>query len=568
MGAAINAPTILPWERFAAPTGLSDYRSLLQTAWDAAASRGRALLVSYPAVYPMTVVGSGTDKYCLTPTDPTKRYGLILAPGVNLQLAASQLSDGSAVSVIRVADHTGGGYIGWPLGGRGGKITGNTANQPAWTTASGEGGTRYTQADGSAGIRGADTIGNGSRDWTADNLELSDFFAHPMVWVGDPTGRTYNAGSYDIHARRIYIKDVGEGIHFSSIQNCSMLDIEDVWKTNIRVGDGCELSHCTDFTVRNLYAHTWDGNTMTGGGASVDAYASRRGVISGIRALEVGQGVTLQSAFGFIDTDYCDDITVSDCVFRRISSQTIMPAETGTSRWNNILIDGRGDDGGSSAGIDCSACTTNALVYLSNVCAINGAKPIDIGQGYYSFDGVQMLDPGPSPAAACTIGNGKTPILDWNRVRLRSSEAGLDLSGNAAPTGVILNSDFRGTGGGFAKRCRNTSTLAGVEIPHGLRGTDAGPPILLPATADLLPYQGEREVMDVYGGGPVTTLGVGHKGQILRVWHNYAQTTTYVHSTNLKLAGGVNASFDANSFIEFAYRGGAWLEIGRSKDYT
>jgi hypothetical protein len=217
----------MPWEEAPAlstnPANAASNSSLLPTAWDAAATAGKALAILTPGTYYFNAFGT-TTKYCLTPGDKTKFYALWIGPGVHLKLANNQISDGQRLGFVYFAGQSGGGYVGWPFGsptgrGQGGRVSCNTANQSGWTTNSGEGGTRFTQGVGSSCVWINDTTADGSVGITVDNVVLDDCFGCPISGWANESEINYGAGeSQDWTFTRIKsVACVGAGITFSYI---------------------------------------------------------------------------------------------------------------------------------------------------------------------------------------------------------------------------------------------------------------------------------------------------------------------------------------------------------------
>ena len=548
------------------PSGvLADYRAEMQSQWDAAASAGKALLI--PAgTYPLTITGGGYNQYSLKPADASIRYDMYIAPGAELKLADDQLADSvddtpNSAVLIYYEDHTGGSYIGWPFGGRGGKMTGNTANQPRWTTKHGEQGTRYTQYIGSGAIYGLDTLTNGSFNITVEWLEIADFFGHAVMWLGHSGGTAYDAGAHTFHFRNLYSWGLGECYLVASVRNVHWYQIEHVATADVLVGDVVEPSHCLDFSVDQVDCYTDDGNPIGSGGAAVDTYASKRGTISNVRCAGLVNGITLQSDFTNPTIEFCDDIAISNCVIKDVWSQCITPAENGTSSWSNIIIDGRGSDSGSSYAIDLLIATDDAVVIFDNVTLINGAKPIGLGKGTYIFSNVSLIDT-VATTPAINISN-VNPVLDWNNVTCNASlNFGLSVDGTSAPTGTIRSCNFAAT---VPKRQRDTATLAGVQIDGGLVGTmESAREINSTHQDDTQPQQGFTNYYGTTSTDPVDTFGPGCNNAEITINARY-QACNFVHGAgDIRLAGGVDANVPQGGFISFRYVGSLWYETGRS----
>ena len=543
--------------------GSTDNRATLQTQWDAAATAGKALSITVPGTYSLTATGSGSSRWCLKPASASTYYGLILGPGVILQLAASQASDGNPVSMIRVADHTGGGFIGWPYGGRGGSLVGNTANQSGWTTASGEGGTRYGQSNGNHGISGTDTSGQGSRNWTIQGLSVTDWFSNPINWG---SVNNYDLGSRNIHVDNCYFSDVGEGCQFIGVQNCSMTRIEDVGQAGKRVGDYCELAFCTNFFVDHIYAHT-NGATVTTGGAAVDAYASRRGTISNVLAYKTAQGVTLQTDFGN-SSNVSTDVVVTNLVCRDVYNQSIIPAEGGSSTFNNILIDN--SSLGVSYSIDCSGFATTAQFSLSN-CLVTNSYGAGLSKGRHDWSNVSFVGgSNTTSVSAITVGGANSPSLNFNGVKAASYSYGLYME-TATPAGRWSGVDLSGNSAG--PKAIASGTLADVSIPDGVVGDSFAPYYLgVTGQTDTKPTQGYRQFYGITNS-PIKNIAAGHKNQVITIVFLYSGGTLQDYRAggtsggNLRLAGGADKAFSTGDSVTLRWDStqlSQWVEVCRS----
>jgi len=538
--------------------GSTDNRASLQTQWDDAAALGKALIIDQAGTYMLTATGSGTNRWCLKPGTASIRYALYLAPGVILEVANAQMTNANYGDVIRVTNHTGGGYIGWPFGGRGGKITGNTAGQTGWTNG-------YVQTVGPHGIGATDTSGQGSRNWTIQGISITDFFSNPINWgsVND-----YELGSRDIHADNLYFDTVGEGCQFIGVNRCSMANIEDVGDATCRVGDYCEFAFCTNFTADQLYCHT---NGVDGilGGAALDAYASRRGTISNIRAYKTAQGITLQTDFNN-SANTADDITVVNAVIKDTYQQAIMPAEGGKSNWTNIVIDNCSHTVSNS--VDCASTAAGCRFSMTNVRVIN-SRSLGVGLGKYNWSNI-AIEGGAQTSGYTAIGVSASGELNFHGIKATGYGVGIQFN-NCTPTGRISNLDVSGCT--VQKLCTAGGVLTSLEVEedslHASNGF-AQYDVNRTGVTDQQPNQGYTYFYGL-ASTPIKTIAVGHKNQIMKIYFMFSGGTLQdfrdggTSGGNIRLAGGVDKAFPQGSWVQLKYdavQDMRWCEISRSSN--
>jgi len=560
-------------------TFTNDNRVTLQAQWDLAAAQDKALAIVEPGTYKLTCTGSGDTRCCLTPGDPTIRYELWLGPGVELKLAGSQVTDVLNVGpLIRISNHSGGGYIGWPYGAptvraQGGRLWGNTANQPGWTSASGQDGSRYGQARQHMGIYGRDTIaGGGSHNWVIDNIEISDFFGNAMFWMADADDGLHPptiASTSNVHWTRIKTDRVGEGLLWSGLYRSSMRHCTAIARSGISIGDFHEPATSTEGYCEDLEAVVADGNgTYSIGGAVCDVYGSASIVVKNLYGrgvncllqchgnLSVGQPTELECG-----TVVCDGIVADDC-----GSYVVLWGQKGNITIRNIVVDGMrtGTTSPTLGGLSNTISGQFSLT-LEN-CRLDDATNIACdGAGIFNINNVRMSCLSGWTSHAMGAGGGTSPVLNLSNVVATGYPIGLLFSGVSSPTGRMVNCDFSACTS--IKIMQDTATLASLEIPDGLNGSAPSSYLLGQTVQDTKPIQGLNAISGFWtNGATYTTLPTGHKNQRLRISVINNGTATFAPSSTLKLAGNTSVDVTSPDVIDFFYdtANGYWREVARS----
>jgi hypothetical protein len=449
--------------------GSTDNRALIQDQWDAAAAQGKYLSIPR-GVYAITMLGSGANKYGLTPGNASLFYGLLLGPGVTLKISDNQVVDGDTAALIKVTNHSGGGYIGWPYGSpdkvaQGGKLIGNCDNQPGKTVASGEGGTRYQQAGGSIGVFGLDSVaGGGSQNWTIDNLEISDFFGNPVFWAATAAGSGYFAHTRNITSSRIYTIGCGEGILYSSLVYSPIKTCEIVGVANKQVGDYFEPAFCRWSDYEDLYAHTGDSEVvLTTGGAALDLYCSQQCTAKNIRARCVGAGVQLHGVTGGGNAGIheCDKLDIRGVTCDRVGSYAIHWGAYGDNVVRDVTVWGRNSAGQTSPSFGGVADSHSTFrLRLSDVYIRQGGGINCSGAGSYSLSDIEAVDGGATTQACLGAAVNTNPVLWISDFRATGYLYGYQFSGTSQPTGRWT--DFDVTGCQNVGILQNTATINGV----------------------------------------------------------------------------------------------------------
>jgi len=556
-------------------TFTNDNRVTLQAQWDLAASQDKALVIVEPGTYKLTCTGSGDTRCCLTPSDPDKRYELWLGPGVDLKMADGQVADNNRVgAIITIADHTAGGYIGWPFGAptmraQGGRLVGNTAGQTGWTVASGESGTKYAQGGTHAGILGRDTVaGGGSNHWSIDNIEINDFYGNSLAWVADLVRITeYHTTTYDIHITRVKTDRCGEGIIWGGLYQSSMRHCTNVARTGINVGDFHEPATSTDCYCEDLEAIVAEGNgEFIGGGAVCDVYGSHSIRVKGIYGNGVncllqchGNGSVGTAQELECGTVIAEDLTAVDC-----GSYPILWGQVGDITIRNVTVVNMRSVATSPALGGYGVTIANRFkLLMENVQLYNCTSIACDGAGLFRFRNVTATCRSGWVAHFLGATNNTSPIIHLDNVNASGYPIGLLFSGTSAPTGKWVNVDLSGCT--LLKIMQDTATLAGVEIPEGMTG-DGNFYYFIgqPAGQDGQPIQGVRAINGFWLNQTYTTLPVGHKYQKLRIAPNNSGTLS--PSSTLKLAGNTSVALAPPDVMELIYdtANGYWRELSRS----
>jgi hypothetical protein len=557
--------------------GSTDNRALIQAQWDAAAAQGKALSITVPGTYMLTATGSGNARYCLQPGTPSNRYGLILGPGVTLKIANSQATDGNPVKLIRFVNHTGGIYIGWPGGGKGGTLSGNTANQAGWTNG-------YGQIQGNSAVVGDDTNGAGSRDIVVENLNIDDFFSNNIV-IGYQTSGIYGAGTQRVYCRGIRTTNCGEGIVLACVDYFGIEDCEDIRALNKMQGDSFEPSFCRYGYVRDVIAHA-NGVGTVSGGAGIDCYGSRYVTVSDFVVKDCRNGVTLESDFSNVN-NYCDEITVSNGVISgstgevspgvRTSTIGIIPSQGGRSSFSNILVENY-----YSSGIQCVAQTVTDSspgcdVSLVGVTARNCATSVfDVTSGDMRLNmrGVVLgCLASPATTFACSLSRSsgsKTLTVHWvGGGGYGFTDAGIRVTGNTfQPVGRFAGLYFPLTGGAIAYSLNTGCDLRNMRVESF--DTTLG---IVRQGVTTFTSHGRSVLYFDAAGGTLVTLPVGTNYARMTVLFLFEGGTIADRRTaagsggNIRLRGGTDRTFVQFDSVDLLWvnQTSEWIEVGRSE---
>jgi hypothetical protein len=557
--------------------GSTDNRALIQAQWDAAAAQGKALSITVPGTYMLTATGSGAARYCLQPTTASSRYGLIIGPGVTLKVANSQATNSNPVKLIRFVNHTGGLYVGWPGGGKGGTLSGNTANQPGWTNG-------YGQVQGNSAVVGDDTNGSGSRDIVVENLYIDDFFSNNIV-IGYQTSGVYGAGTQRVYIRGIKTTNCGEGIVLACVDYFGIEDCEDIRALNKMQGDSFEPSFCRYGYVRDVIAHA-NGDGTVSGGAGIDCYGSRYVTVSDFVIKDCRNGVTLESDFSNVD-NYCDEITVCNGVISgstgevspgvQTSTIGIIPSQGGRSTFSNILIENYYTSGFQLAAQTVTDGSAGAHFQADNLTFRNCATSIlSCTTGNITADLSSVwfgtLTSGASDFCLNLSRASGSNTLNANLIGLGGAgfqTAGIRVDGGGAtfqPTGRIDGCRFVITGGAVALSLATGADLSGMLVD------DQGVLREISATGSYL-HHGCRFVSFNAVNGALTTLNPGTIGQLLTI--DFQSGTPGVvndkvanGSGNIRLLANLNATFNQYDTLTLQWVSSLseWHEVARRKN--
>jgi len=549
-------------------SGTNDNRVSLQTQLDAAAANSRALVITEPGTYKLTATGTLQARYCLTLTDPTKRYGLILGPGVVLKCANNQATTGNPVKMFYSVDHSGGFYLGWPFGGRGGVLDGNTANQPGWESG-------YEQMLGSSGVWMDATVGNGCKDFTIEALTIQNWFSNSIV-VGFMGSIVYGSGSERVHAINVKSDACGEGIVFGGIDFFSMVECEDVGVVDKMKGDAFEPAGCRYGHVHKCIAHT-NGVLGVGGGAGIDVYASRDITISDCIIEGRRAGITCETDFGDVD-NYCDMVVASNCVLRGLGTQGIttgptigiIPAQGGRSTFSNMTLenfplsgfqlnavqptDGSPGADFSMSNVNMHNCGHNVLQVLGgNIRAhLNNVSHL-IGDAIYAYSFGRA---GGSYKLYLDISGGSCYGFTHAAI--------LFVGSGQWPVGRISGMDISRAGG-----LPRISVGTGVDLTQ-LDAGDLGLLSQLTATTSFVPLPMTNIWYFDSSNGDLVTLATGLPYQTITIFFMFGGGTIRDFrangSGNIRLAGAVNKTFARYDVLQLQWvdQVSEWWEVSRS----
>lgn len=304
----------------ASPSASGEVNTAAWTAAFAAASAaGRGEVV---CDVPGTYSWARTDgqNYCVR--IPADNLTATFGPGVTIQKADGQESDATGgCSLLRFDDRRN-----LSINARFATFAGNTAGQPGYTTAMGEQGTRYGQSRASQLIYGTGTAtGGGSHNVKIEVGRITDCFSNGVYvtddnqTIGTNTGINLWVGQQDL---------CGECVQFQGVSWFGIEVVRSVPSYGITVGDaGAEASHCSDGRIRihSCVASPAFTDGAFGGGAVVDAYASKRVVVEVGYAKGTVQGVTCQTNFSASEK-VCDDITIRGGTFENVLETVAIPA--------------------------------------------------------------------------------------------------------------------------------------------------------------------------------------------------------------------------------------------------
>jgi hypothetical protein len=559
--------------------GSTDNRALIQAQWDAAAAQGKALSITVPGTYMLTATGSGGARYCLQPTTASSRYGLLIGPGVTLKVANSQATDGNPVKLIRFANHTGGLYLGWPYGGKGGTLSGNTAGQSGWTLG-------YAQMQGNSAIFGDDTNGSGSRDIKIEQIFIDDFFSNNIA-IGYHAAGVYGAGTQRVYAVGIKTTNCGEGMVFSCVDHFGMWDCEDIRAVGKMQGDSYEPAFCRYGNIDRVIAHA-NGVGTVSGGAAIDCYGSRFVTVSNFVIKDCRNGITLESDFSNAN-NYCDEITVSNGMISgstgevspgvKTSTIGIVPAQGGASTFNNVLVEN----------------------FFTSGVQLNARAPSDGSPGcQFTASGLTFRNCGPS-LLNCTDGAIKARFygVDFNTVTSPTTDFALVLNRSSGSNQI----DFHWVGGGSSSQqaamlrifgngttFRPTGRVAGLYmVPNGgsayyslgsgddMRGMSVetfAPTVALVRQSNPNPFShhGFKEAYFSVAGGTLVTLQPGTIYQRLTLLFLFEGGTIADRRTaagsggNIRLEGGTDRTFVQFDSVDLLWvnQTSEWIEVGRS----
>jgi hypothetical protein len=578
LGADMPTANILPVEANGLTgDGVTDNRALIQAQWDSAAAAGKALSITVPGVYALTATGSGSARYCLTPTTAANRYALLIGPGVTLKIANGQATPSNPVKLIRFVDHTGGLYVGWPHGGKGGTLSGNTAGQTAWVAG-------YGQVQGNSAISGDDTNGGGSLDVVVEHIYIDDFFSNSVV-IGFQASGVYGAGTERVFVRGIKTTNCGEGIVLACVDYFGIEDCEDIRALGKMQGDSFEPAFCRYGHMERIKAHA-NGDGTVGGGAGIDCYGSRFVTVSDFVVKDCRNGVTLESDFSSVD-GYCDEITVSNGVISgstgevspgvKTSTIGIIPSQGGRSTFSNILVENY-----YSSAIQCVAQTVTDSspgcdVHLVGVTVRNCATSVfDVTSGDMRLNmrGVVLgCLASPATTFACSLSRNsgsKTLTVHWvGGGGYGFTDGGLRVTGNTfQPVGRLAGLYFPLTGGAIAYSLASTCDLRNMRIESF--DTTLG---IVRQGVTTFTSHGRSVLYFDAAGGTLVTLPVGTNYARMTVLFLFEGGTIADRRTaagsggNIRLRGGTDRTFVQFDSVDLLWvnQTSEWIEVGRSE---
>ena len=533
-------------------------RTTIQTALDAAGTAGTEIMIPV-GEWPVAATGTGITRRCIQLTNPADRYVVLLPPGSVLKVADDQITNSNPVTMFLGADHVGGLYIGWPKG-KGGSLKGNLT-QTGYTNG-------YTQTQGNAAIRLADTLGGGSENVLIENITIENFYS-TSVEIGYSAAGVYGNGTQNIHCRGVTFRANGEAIVFTCVDYCSIVDCVDFRELNKVAGDSFEYAFCRFGVIRDCVADTL-GVADVQGGACVDLYGSRDCVVSGCIGNGTKEGLTLQTDFSNA-ANFCDRIVVSDCVFTgnstALGGNGIIPSQGGTSSFTNVLVRNF-----KAAGFQLAAIG-NATVNMTNCQFVNNLDSI-----LNSTDG----------AITCSLNNVTfdTPTGNYGIALSRSSGSNnirLDWSGGACRNHITAGVNINGTG-----TFRPTGKISGVSflnlggaVPYVLTAGDLSAMVVettaflgMVSATSTYNHHGRSVCYFNASPGPLVTLNAGTIYQQLTISFMFeggsVRDKIANGSGNIRLVGGANKTFARHEVLQLQWvnQTSEWVEMATTPLFT
>lgn len=520
----------------------------IQTALDQVGTAGGGIVViKTPGTYNLASQGTnpynGSNGYCIDfQYDNT---ALILFPGVVLKLADGEQTDGGgAIDVVVFQDRTGLAILGYP----GARITGNTAGQTGWT-----GG--YAQITNGCLIYGYKSA-TSNHDILVSGLQLDDHFSNPVnvdnVSVGTP--------GTNIRFEHIKSFDCGEGPQIIRAERAHMEDVEFEDASNVAVGDGVELSHCTDFSLSKIRVLT------NGAGAAIDLFGCRDGSLSDF-VVDGWAGEFLTAGTG---TRTADRIAVANGIVKNVTGPALWTPPDGDLVIRSVLFK---DCPTSQVQITGAAGTGE--VKHSDVIYDNCGEILVQGERLHTWNDVTVKN-APTGSNGINIQKSGTqiPEINWTNVVSTANDLrGLVVDGQGAsfvPTGLMVGCDFSGN--------TNTGLLASTN-GHDITAINSGSFTGLelksskPSEAKHQDFITCAEVIKADLGANIATLGGAHKNQIIRIQQPNAVTRTLLDKSdgsgdNFNLNGSSNQAINGTNRDSLTLQYDAdldeFIEIGRS----
>ena len=278
--------------------GTTDDRLSIQSAIDAAAVKGGTVMLDKPGTFSIGITTEGGFARGLT---MAANVSLLIPPGTTLALKKNVVVDNAPVSVVYVPAKATNVYIGWL--GKGGKIDGNTSNQPGWTSGYGQSaGNFLISAD--AGFDGI----------VIEGITLTNSFSNSIN-----LGGTHSYGnSRNAKLLNLYCENFGEGIQIIACDSVICENITHVMNETVVEGDALELAFCRYFNVTGCSTTTSTGLTIKKGGSGIDCYSSRYGSVSNFSIQGTVYGMQIETDFGD-PANQPDNIYVSNGMIKGVN---------------------------------------------------------------------------------------------------------------------------------------------------------------------------------------------------------------------------------------------------------
>jgi hypothetical protein len=492
------------------------------------------------------------NKYCVE--FKYNNVHLYLGSGVTLELEDGQQVNGAPVDMfigqarsnITIAGASDGSTT----------ITGNTAGQ-SWT-----GG--YSQITNGNIIAFYGQSGGGANSHiTVRDIALTDHFSNPINIDSSPSA----ARNSNIRIERVMTSDCGEGIQ--------VIAADGVWidgclvesPNHVAVGDGIELSNCTNFYVTN--------NTVKNhrGGSGFDIFGSSNGFVHKWISDDNGEGVAVH-AFSPVPDPH--DVTVSDGL---VLNPLVSPAIT--------------------TGVSLSAATLNNIK-VSNLSMAGAASTFGIQIGA----GGAIKGTGSITIEDCRIDGGSNGILisaAFPNLTIKGGHYNSQVSNGILyvfQAGGLLANDVRdllidgvtATGNGGSGILLDNQGFTVPELSGSIQGCYLGDNIAGPInagpegaelTVDVLPNT-KTALGDFFGTSAPIIYGVRYltpTGGVLRTLRSpsknqevdlrFPEPTTVFDArqsggNNFFLSQGLNGIFKAGDSLSLRYDGSGWREVSRS----